>query len=565
MNYLSFRSKSNSCANKLSGRKLFVFVSVLFFAHFSDSRACTNFLITRGASADGSVMVSYSADSHTLYGELYYFAAAKHKAGALRKITEWDTGKPLGSIPEVPETYSVVGNMNEYQVVIGETTFGGRGELVDETGIVDYGSLIYLALQRSKTAREAIGVMTTLAETYGFCSGGESFSIGDKNEVWIMEMVGKGAGGKGALWVALRIPDGYICAHANQARITTFPKNDPDNCLYSKDVVDFARSKGWYTGSDSDFSFSDTYNPIDFHGARFCEVRVWSFFKTFNNDMYRYFDYAKGENLKNRMPLWIKPDRKLSAKDVMNGMRDHLEGTELDMRKDLGAGPHGLPYRWRPLTWKVDGREYANERATATQQTGFWFVGQARSWLPDLIGGIFWFGVDDAATSPLTPIYSSITKIPANFAAGNGSMTEYSETSAFWLMNQVANFSYLRYDVMAADVCKTLNELEDGYLKDIARTDAEALKKYKEKPATARDFLNNYSSAQASNTFNRWKTLSQLLLMKYIDGNIKKEENGKLLPNKYGTTSAPPSQPGYPEWWLKEIVENAGDKLKVIE
>jgi dipeptidase len=540
-------------------------VSVLFFAHFSDSRACTNFLITRGASTDGSVMVSYSADSHTLYGELYYFAAAKHKAGALRKITEWDTGKPLGSIPEALETYSVVGNMNEHQVVIGETTFGGRGELVDGTGIMDYGSLIYIALQRSKTAREAISVMTTLAETYGFCSGGESFSIGDKNEVWIMEMVGKGAGGKGALWVALRIPDGYICAHANQARITTFPKNDPENCLYSKDVVDFARSKGWYTGSDADFSFSDTFNPIDFHGARFCEVRVWSFFKTFNNDMYRYFGYAKGEDLKNRMPLWIKPDRKLSPKDVMNGMRDHLEGTELDMRKDLGAGPHGLPYRWRPMTWKVDGKEYLHERATATQQTGFWFVGQARSWLPDLIGGIFWFGVDDAATSPLTPIYSSTTKIPVNFATGNGSMTEYSETSAFWLMNQVANFSYLRYDVMAADVCKTLDELEDGYLQDIARTDAEAMKKYKEKPASARDFLNNYSNTQAANTFNRWKKLSQLLLVKYIDGNIKKEENGKLVPNQYGTTSASPAQPGYPAWWLKEITENAGEKLKVIE
>jgi dipeptidase len=565
MKYFLFRNQSNNCTNKLSGKKFFIFVTLLFFAHFSDSRACTNFLVTRGASTDGSVMVSYSADSHTLYGELYYFPAAKHKAGALHKITEWDTGKPLGNIPEVAETYSVVGNMNEHQVVIGETTFGGRGELVDGTGIIDYGSLIYIALQRSKTAREAISVMTTLAETYGFCSSGESFSIGDKNEVWIMEMVGKGAGGKGALWVALRVPDGYICAHANQARITTFPKNDPENCLYSKDVVDFARAKGWYTGSDADFSFSDTFNPIDFHGARFCDMRVWSFFKTFNNDMYRYFAYAKGEDLKNRMPLWIKPDRKLSPKDVMNGMRDHLEGTELDMRKDLGAGPHGLPYRWRPLTWKVDGREYANERVTATQQTGFWFVGQARSWLPDLIGGIFWFGVDDAATSPLTPLYSSITKIPVNFAEGNGSMTEYSETSAFWLMNQVANFSYLRYDVMAADVCKILNELEDGYLQDIARTDAEAMRKYKEKPASARNFLNNYSNAQAANTFNRWKKLSQLLLMKYIDGNIKKEENGILAPNQYGTTSASPAQPGYPEWWLKEIVENAGDKLKVIE
>jgi dipeptidase len=279
--------------------------------------------------------------------------------------------------------------------------------------------------------------------------------------------------------------------------------------------------------------------------------------------MYRYFDYAKGHDLKNRMPLWIKPDRKLSAKDVMNGMRDHLEGTELDMRKDLGAGAHGLPYRWRPLTWEVEGKEYCNERATATQQTGFWFVGQARSWLPDVIGGIFWFGVDDAATSPLTPVYSSINKIPVNFATGNGSMTEYSETSAFWLVNQVANFSYLRYDVMASDVCKVMNELEDGYLQDIARVDAEALKQYKKKPDLARNFLTGYSNTQASNTFQRWQKLSHFLLVKYIDGNIKKEENGKLLPNKYGTTSAPPNQPGYPEWWLKEIVDNTGDKLKV--
>jgi len=547
-------------------KKIIIAISALFvMGHVFDGKACTNFIITKGASSDGSVMVSYSADSHTLYGELYHWAAAKYKAGAMLNVVEWDTGRPMGMIPETAETYNVVGNMNEHQVIIGETTFGGRPELVDTTGNIDYGSLIYIALQRSKTAREAVQIMSSLAETHGFCSGGETFSIADKNEAWIMEMVGKGEGGKGALWVALRIPDGYICAHANQARIMTFPKNDPANCLYSKDVISFARAKGWYNGSDNDFSFSDTYAPVDFHGARFCEIRVWSFFKDFNKDMVRYFDYAKGYNLKNRMPLWIKPDRKVSPKDVMNGMRDHLEGTELDMRKDLGAGAHGLPYRWRPLTWEVDGKEYCNERATATQQTGFWFVGQARSWLPDVIGGIFWFGVDDAATSALTPMYSSMTKIPLVFEVGNGNMLEYSETSAFWLVNQVANFSYLRYDVMAADVCKVMHELEDGYLKDVARVDAEAQVLYKSNPEKAQQYLTDYSNMMADITFQRYKKLSQYLLVKYIDGNIKKEKDGKFVPNEYNTTAASPSQPGYPEVWRRKIVEDAGEKLRVVE
>ncbi|MDR2037128.1 MAG: C69 family dipeptidase [Bacteroidales bacterium] len=540
-------------------------VFLITMVNMSDNKACTNFIITKGASTDGSVMVSYSADSHTLYGELYHYPAAKHKAGTMRKIVDWDSGKPLGEIPEAPETYSVIGNMNEHQVIIAETTFGGRPELEDSTGIIDYGSLIYLALQRSRSAREAVETMISLVEKYGFYSGGESFSIADKNEAWIMEMVGKGPGGKGALWVALRIPDGYICSHANQARITTFPKNDPDNCLYAKDVISFAREKGWFNGNDDDFSFSDTYNPLDFGGARFCEIRVWSFYKDYDPDMYRYFDYAKGENLKNRMPLWIKPNRKLSPKDVMNGMRDHLEGTELDMRKDIGAGPHGLPYRLRPLTWKVDDKEYCNERVTATQQTGFWFVGQARSWLPDIIGGIFWFGVDDAATSVLTPMYSSMTKIPHTFAVGNGSMLEYSETAAFWIFNQVANFTYLRYDVMSEDVCRVMHEIEDGYLKDITRIDQDALALYKKSPKKAREYLTDYSNKQAESTFQQWKKLSQHILVKYIDGNIKKEKDGKFVPNKYNTTVTSPTQSGYPEWWRKKIVEDTGDKLRVLE
>ena len=542
-----------------------ILVAIFLIANAFDGRACTNFIITKGASTDGSVMISYSADSHTLYGDLYYFPAAKHKAGTVRKIVDWETWRPLGSIPEAAQTYNVVGNINEHQVIIAETTFGGRPELVDTTGLIDYGSLIYITLQRAKSAREAVQIMTSLVETYGFYSGGESFSIADKNEAWIMEMVGKGTGGKGALWVALRIPDGYICAHANHARITTFPKNDPENCLYAKDVITFAREKGWYTGSDDDFSFSDVYAPIDFGGARFCEMRVWSFFKDYSNDMHQYFNYARGHDPKNRMPLWIKPNRKLSPKDVMNGMRDHLTGTELDMRNDLGAGPHGLPYRWRPLTWTVDGVKYCNERVTATQQTAFWFVGQARSWLPDIIGGILWFGVDDAATSALTPMYCSITKIPHVFEEGNGSMFEYSETSAFWLFNLVANFSYLRYDVMSADVHKVMHELEDGYLKDVLRVDAEAQKLFKSDPKKAQQYLTDYSNKQADNTFNRYKKLSQFLLMKYIDGNIKKEKAGVFELNEYKTTVVSPEQPGYPEAWLRKIVEDTGDKLKVNE
>jgi dipeptidase len=548
-------------------KKVVFFLASVFFTmmNTSHNKACTNFIITGGASVDGSVMVSYSADSHVLYGELYHYPAARYKAGAMRRIVEWDTGRPLGEIPQPPETYSVVGNMNEHQVIIGETTFGGRPELVDSTGLIDYGSLMYIALQRSKTARDAIRVMTSLTGEYGFYSAGESFSIADRNEAWIMEMVGKGAGGKGSLWVAMRIPDGCVSGHANQARITTFPKNDPENCMYAADVISFAREKGWYNGNDDNFSFSDAYNPVNFEGARFSDMRVWSFFKTVNSDMYRYFNYVKGKDLKNRMPLWIQPDRKISPKDVMNAMRDHLEGTELDMRRDIGAGPHGLPYRLRPLTWTVDGREYLNERVTATQQTGFWFVGQARPWLPDVIGGILWFGVDDAATSPLTPMYSNINRIPHVFAAGNGSMLEYSETSAFWLVNRVANFTYLRYDVMSRDVCNAMHELEDGYLKDVARIDAEALVLYGKSPAKAKKYLTEYSCKQAEATFERWKKLNQYLLVKYIDGNIKKETGGQFVPNRYNTSSEYPDQPEYPEWWRRKIAEDTGDKLRVAE
>src|SRR6056297_207175 len=429
----------------------------------TEIRSCTNFLVTPGASVNGTSMITYAADAHVLYGELYYSPAATYPEGTMLSIYEWDTNKSLGQIKQVRKTYSVVGNMNEHQLAIGETTYGGRGELRDTTGIIDYGSLIYITLQRAKTAREAINIMAELMDTYGYYSSGESFSISDPNEVWIMELIGKGTkmvtkgrgknavtynANKGAVWVAVRIPDGYISGHANQARIQQFPLDDPENCLYSEDVIDFAREMGYYEGSDEDFSFSDTYAPVDFGGARFCDMRVWSFFKEVNDDMDQYFSYVKGEDLDNRMPLYIKPNRKLSNYDLMNFMRDHLEGTELDMRKDAGAGPFELPYRWRPLYWEVDGKTYCNERTTATQQTGFSFVAESRPGMPDIIGGILWFGVDDAASTVYVPMYCGMTMVPETFAVGNGDLLTYSDDAAFWAFNFVSNFAYLRYNIM---------------------------------------------------------------------------------------------------------------------
>ena len=382
--------------------------------------ACTNFIVTKGASTDGSIMVSYAADSHQLYGCLYKHTPVKHPA-ALLQVYEWDTGKYLGEIPEVAKTYATIGNMNEHSLIIGETTYGGRSELADANGIMDYGSLIYIALQRAKTAREAINVIAGLAADYGYASSGESFSIADRDEAWIMELIGKGKFGKGIVWVARRIPDGYVSGHANQARITTFPKNDPENCLYSDDVISFARERGYFNGTDEEFSFCDAYAPLDFSAMRGCEARVWSFFRTVADDMDRYVDYAMGHNPANRMPLWVKPRTKVSPKTVFDAMRDHYEGTPMDMTTDIGAGGSHCPYRWRPMGFEVDGTEYVNERATATQQTGFWFVAQARPQLPDDMG-ILWFGVDDAATSCLTPIYCSATEVPECLNENNGSM-----------------------------------------------------------------------------------------------------------------------------------------------
>ncbi|SFF47027.1 dipeptidase [Sunxiuqinia elliptica] len=537
------------------------------------SWACTNFLVTKGASVDGSTMITYAADSHTLYGELYYQPAADHPEGTTRDIYEWDTGKFLGIIPEVPHTYSVIGNMNEHQLAIGETTFGGRSELSSQSGaIMDYGSLIYVTLQRAKTAREAIKVMTDLADTYGYYSSGESFSIADPEEVWILEMIGKGEGEKGAVWVAVRVPDGYISGHANQARITTFPLNDTQNCMYSKDVISFAREKGWFDGKNKEFSFSDVYAPVDFGAARFCEARVWAGFNKVAEGMDQYTNYAKGlieqdPNTKfatNRMPLWIKPDKKLSVKDVMEMMRDHYEGTELDMSKDLGAGPHGLPYRWRGLTWEVDSVEYCNERAISTQQTGFSFVSQSRSWLPDAIGGILWFGVDDTYSTCYAPMYCGITEVPECFKVGNGDLLNYSETSAFWIFNTVTNFAYLRYDAMIEHVRKRQAEIEGKFIASTPAIDQAANYLFEnEGEAKARQFLTEYASNEANNMTADWKELFQYLLIKYIDGNVKKEKDGQFERNEYGMPASP-DQPGYPDWWYEAIIKSTGDHFKVI-
>ncbi len=534
------------------------------------ANACTNFLFTKGATVDGSTMITYAADSHTLFGELYFRPAADYPEGTMMDVIEWDTGKKLGQIKQAKHTYSVIGNMNEHQVAIGETTYGGRKELLSQsTATVDYGSLIYIALQRAKTAREAIQVMTSLVAEYGYASEGESFSIADPNEVWILEMIGKGEGQKGAIWVARRIPEGYICGHANQARITTFPFNDPENCLYAKDIISFAREKGWFKGKDNDFSFSDTYNPVDFQGARFCEARVWSGFNKVNGDMKQYEKYALG-NLKkgangyvvNRLPLWIKPDHKLSVGDVTNIMRDHFEGTALDMTKDLGAGPYSLPYRWRPLTWKVDGKEYANERATSTQQTGFSFVAQCRSWMPDPIGGIFWFGVDDTYSTCYTPIYCGSTRTPECFAVGNGDMLTFNWNSAFWVFNTVANFSYLRYSDMIKDVQKVQHQLEQKHYDITPAVDETALTLWNNgKQNLALDYITDYSVNTANNMTTEWQKLAKYLIVKYKDGNIMKEKNGKFEQNEWGMPVSP-NQPSAPDRWYRAIVKDTGDRLR---
>ena len=529
-----------------------------------EALACTGLLVGKKASTDGSVMISYAADSHGLYGEMYHWPAATWPKGATLDVVEWDTGKPLGTIAQVERTYNVVGNMNEHQLAITESTFGGRRELRDTAGIMDYGSLIYITLQRAKTAREAIKVMTDLVAEYGYYSGGETFSIADKQEAWVMEMVGKGPGRKGAIWVAIRIPDDCISAHANQSRIQQIPFDDKENCLYAPDVVSFAREKGYFKGKDADFSFQQAYCPYDFGALRGCEARVWSFFRQYDPTMDQYTDFIKGDPTKQPMPLYIKPNRKLSVQDVQQGMRNHFEGTDLDMTKDAGAGPYKVPYRWRPMTFKVDGVEYTNERAIATQQTGFVIVPQMREWLPDEIGGILWFGVDDADMAVFNPVYASSVRVPECYRVGNGDLLNFSWTSAFWMHNWVANMAYHKYSFMIQDIRKVQQELENHYQEVVPAIDKAAQELYAKDPKEAVEFLTWFSTSTADNATARWKKLGEYLVVKYIDGNVKKEENGQFKRNAYGLP-AYPDFPGYDEDYYRSIVKSAGERLKVKE
>ena len=543
--------------------------------------ACTNVIVTPGASADGSSMISYAADSHTLYGELYFTPAGTFGPGSMLSIREWDTQRPLGSIAQAATTYQTVGNMNEHQLIIAETTWGGPEELSDPAGIMDYGSLIYVTLQRARTAREAIETIVELANTYGYPSSGETFSIADTEEAWIMDLVGKGPGNKGIVWVARRIPDGYICAHANQARITTFPLDDPENCLYAPDVISFAREKGWFDGKDSEFSFRDAYNPLTFGGARGCDARAWSAFNILCDGSFTYekngrevtrpasewLEYAMGYDLDGEMPLFVKPSRKITMKDVADVMRDHFEGTPMDMTQDIGAGGNGLPYRWRPMEFEWEGKTYTNERAIATQQTGFWFVAQSRGNLPDEVGALIWFGCDDAATSYLTPVYVCTAEIPECLRVGNGDMLHYSPTSQFWMCNRIANACYRMYDQMAPVVRKAADEFELRNMEILVpQTDeAAALLVENGQADMARKLLTDFSVSTAQRQFEAWTALEEMLLVKFIDGNVKAQaEDGSFLHSEY-SEGIPEglTQPGYTDIWKEAVVRDNGNILEV--
>ncbi len=518
---------------------------ITLFGHVAVTRrasACTSFLITKGASADGSTMITYAADSHDLYGELYYRPAEKHPPGARLLIKDWDSGKELGSILQVPETFAVVGNMNEHQLAISETTYGGREELRNEKGGIDYGNLIWVTLQRAKTAREAIRIMGELVAEYGYYSSGETFSIADPEEVWIMDLIGKGPDEKGAVWVALRVPDGYVAGHANQARIRKFPLNDPENCIYSPDVITFARKKGYFEGKDEDFSFTDAYAPSNCRDLRVRDARVWAMYHRIAPSLKIPADYVLCKRGAEPLPLWIKPDKKLTVADVMELMRDHYQDTPMDMTKDPGAGPFGLPYRWRPLTWELDGKQYLHERATATQQTAFSFVSQSRSGMPGPVGGVLWFGVDDTASTVYVPMYAGILKAPHHFAVGTGSFNEFTWESAFWVFNWVANFAYSRYSDMIGDIRRVQSELEKGFFEKQAEFEKKALAAYEKNPATARKMLTEYSEKASADVVARWTKLGPELLMKYLDGNVRAED-GKI------------THPRYPDWFYKSIVE----------
>ena len=537
------------------------FLTLCLLALGTYAMACTNFIVGKKASKDGSVIVTYNADDYGMFIGLCHYPAGTHPKGAMRDIVNWDTHKYIGQIPEAPVTYNVIGNINEYQVSIGETTYGGREEMVDPTGGIDYGSLIYLGLQRSKTAREAIKVMTSLAEKYGYCSEGETFTIADPNEAWIMEMMGKGPGSKGVVWVAQRIPDDAICAHANQSRIGKFNMKDKRNVLYSKDVIKFARSKGWFTGKDADFSWKNAYAKPDFSGRRWCDARVWAFFNRWKKGFDRYLPWALGkdENAED-MPLWIVPDQKLSVQDVENCMRDHYEGTPMALDStDMGGGIWQMPYRPTPLEFTVNGKKYFNERPTSTQQTGFSYVAQLRSWLPREIGGILWFGNDDGNMVAYVPIYCGSTKQPECFNTPGADATHFSMKNAYWVCNWVSNMVYPRYSMMFGSLKAVRDSLEQSYFAAQPAVEAKAQELYKTDPAQAVAYLNDYSITKAQQMLDRWKQLATYLIVKYNDMIVKPDNNGvfSTTPEGIGVTV---ERPGYPESYRQRLVKETGDK-----
>lgn len=546
-------------------KKLFILTVVLIAV--AKASACTNFIVGKKASVDGSVMCSYSADSYGAYMKMAHYPAAKHAPGEMRKIYDWDTNRYWGEIPEAPETYNVLGNINEYQVSIAETTFGGREEMADSTGIMDYGSLIYVALQRSKTAREAIGVMTNLAETYGYNSEGETFTICDPNEAWIMEMMGQGAGSKKVVWVAVRIPDDAVCAHANQSRIRTFDQKDKQNVMFSKDCIKYARKMGWFSGKDAEFSFRDAYAAPDFGGRRYCDCRVWSLFNHFI-DMTPYVDYAAGIKPLaecEEMPLWIKPGRKVSVRDVENLMRDHYEGTPFALDGDMGEGLWEMPYRPTPLSFTVDGKKYFNERPVSTQQSAFTFVSQLRSWLPRQIGGIIWFGNDDANMVPFVPVYCGNEMPPACFNDPKADDVTFSEGSAFWVCNWVSNMVYPRYSQMFPEVEALRNKLDDMFAKNQATTEGIAQQIYDTAgEAEAVKYLTDYSCKAGAEMLSSWTALAHKLIVKFNDMAVKPEKNGEYERTKYGL-GATVKRPGYPERTAKRLVETTGTRFAVPE
>lgn len=525
--------------------------------------AGTNIIVGKNASTDGSTFCTYTADSYYLYGDLSFYPSATYSKYTQTKIFGWDTHRYQGMIEQTGETYAVLGNINEHQVCITESTFGGRKELIDTTGVLDYGNLIYVTLQRAKTAKEALLVMTELVEEYGYCSSGETFSIADPNEIWIMEMIGKGPDIKGAVWVALKLPDDCISAHSNHSRITTFPLNDRANCLYSKDVISFAREKGYFDGKNKDFSFSDAYDPMSFNARRFCDARVWSIYKSVCKETEKNIDYILGKN-DERLPLWIKPDQKVSLLQLKNLQRDHFENSPLSMANDPGAEPFKAEFRYEPRIWEFDGKKYFNETPTAGPKNAFSFVAQMRSWLPNKIGGVLWFGVDDANFTVYIPIYCGTTEVPACFRRGNGSLLRFSWDAAYWVFNWVSNMAYAKYQYLAPDIKNAQAEFEQKLEDNLQVVEEAAQSLYKKSPEYAMRFLTEYSQNQANLMMQQWKALGEHLMVKYTDGNIKRERKGKFIDNGWGVPSDIQT-PGYSKEYYKSIVDSTGTRFLLIE